>query len=185
MPLSRNHSPMAAAGVRSARNCIGAGSDAVAAMTMVYSKRTLVGERLHRLAQRSSAFDRWQHRCSKSLSLSLVPDVVHLLLVQDGVENDGGLAGLAVTDDQLTLATANGDQSESTAFKPVCTGSCTERRGMIPGALVSARRRSLVVPIVALAVDRDCRGRQQHGPTVLCQPARRRWYRCASPYRLL
>ena len=31
------------------------------------------------------------------------------LLVQDGVQSDGGLSRLAVTDDQLTLATANGE----------------------------------------------------------------------------
>ncbi|HVG81681.1 MAG TPA: HAS-barrel domain-containing protein, partial [Methylomirabilota bacterium] len=30
----------------------------------------------------------------------------------------------------------------SMALRPVCTGSCTERRGMIPGALTSTRRRS-------------------------------------------
>src|SRR5262249_47596548 len=31
------------------------------------------------------------------------------LLVDDGVERDGGLAGLAVTDDELALAAADGD----------------------------------------------------------------------------
>jgi hypothetical protein len=35
---------------------------------------------------------------------------VQRLLVQDGVERDRGLAGLAVTDDQLALATADGDE---------------------------------------------------------------------------
>ena len=33
------------------------------------------------------------------------------LLVQDGIQRDGGLAGLAVTDDELTLAAANGDHA--------------------------------------------------------------------------
>src|SRR3990167_3570874 len=32
--------------------------------------------------------------------------------------------------------------SESMAFRPVCTGSCTDLRGMMPGALTSTRRRS-------------------------------------------
>ena len=32
------------------------------------------------------------------------------LLVEDGVENDGGLAGLAVADDQFALAAADRDQ---------------------------------------------------------------------------
>ena len=30
------------------------------------------------------------------------------LLVDDGVDGDGGLASLSVTDDQLTLSSANG-----------------------------------------------------------------------------
>lgn len=41
--------------------------------------------------------------------LVLVVAVVPSLLVQDGVEDDGRLAGLTVTDDQLTLATADGN----------------------------------------------------------------------------
>lgn len=40
--------------------------------------------------------------------LRLVASCVPALLVQDRVEGDGGLTGLTVTDDQLTLATANG-----------------------------------------------------------------------------
>ena len=38
-------------------------------------------------------------------------DDVFALLVQDGVQGHGGLAGLAVADDQLTLAPADGEQS--------------------------------------------------------------------------
>ncbi len=37
--------------------------------------------------------------------------VVDWLLVKEGIENDRGLAGLTVTDDQLALTTANRDQS--------------------------------------------------------------------------
>ena len=38
-------------------------------------------------------------------------EAVHVLalLVDDGVDGDGGLAGLAVADDQLALAAADGD----------------------------------------------------------------------------
>lgn len=41
--------------------------------------------------------------------LRLVIAVVPSLLVEDGVEDDSRLAGLTVTDDQLTLATADGN----------------------------------------------------------------------------
>ncbi len=41
---------------------------------------------------------------------ALVVRLVDRLLVQDGVERDGGLAGLAVADDQLALAAADRDQ---------------------------------------------------------------------------
>jgi hypothetical protein len=41
--------------------------------------------------------------------LGLVGAVVPALLVEDGVETDGSLAGLTVADNQLTLATADGD----------------------------------------------------------------------------
>src|SRR3954470_5900755 len=35
----------------------------------------------------------------------------------------------------------------SMAFRPVCTGSCTDLRGMMPGALTSTRRRSATLEI--------------------------------------
>lgn len=41
--------------------------------------------------------------------LGLVVAVVPPLLVEDGVERNSGLAGLTITNDQLTLATANGN----------------------------------------------------------------------------
>jgi len=88
------------------------------------------------------------------------------LLVEDGIDGDSGLAGLSITNDQLSLASANGhlwkyflikDSSgayllllyrksdvvsekltrESTDLRPVCMGSCTDFLGMIPGALSS------------------------------------------------
>ena len=43
------------------------------------------------------------------------------LLVDDVINSDGGLAGLAVANDQLALATTDRTM-ESTHFRPVCTG---------------------------------------------------------------
>lgn len=43
--------------------------------------------------------------------LGLVGGVVPPLLVEDGIQSDGGLSGLTVTDNQLTLATADGNHS--------------------------------------------------------------------------
>ena len=42
--------------------------------------------------------------------LGLIRTVVPSLLVEDGVNGDGGLTGLTITNNQLTLATANGDE---------------------------------------------------------------------------
>ena len=42
--------------------------------------------------------------------LLLVSGLVEALLVDDGVDGDGGLAGLTITDDQLTLASADGHE---------------------------------------------------------------------------
>ena len=51
-------------------------------------------------------------------------DDVLALLVDDGIGGDGGLAGLAVADDQLTLPRPMGIM-ESMALMPVCSGSLT------------------------------------------------------------
>jgi hypothetical protein len=89
--------------------------------------------------------------------LAFVGAGVDGLLVDEGVDGDGGLAGLAVADDQLALAAADGN-SASIALRPVCTGSCTDLRGMMPGALTSTRGaggldRALAVDRVAQRVD--------------------------------
>src|SRR5204863_6286462 len=42
--------------------------------------------------------------------LALLARRVDVLLVDEGIERDGGLAGLAVADDQLALAAADRDQ---------------------------------------------------------------------------
>jgi hypothetical protein len=43
--------------------------------------------------------------------LHLILTIVPPLLVEDGVDGDGGLSGLTVTDNQFTLTTTNGDHS--------------------------------------------------------------------------
>lgn len=50
------------------------------------------------------------HIHAEQLSLD-VTGVKVALLVDDGVDGDGGLAGLSVTDDQLSLATTDGHKS--------------------------------------------------------------------------
>ena len=57
---------------------------------------------------------------------------------------------------------------ESTAFKPDCIGSWTDCRAMIPGALMSTRRRSLVSigPLPSIAFPRGSTTRpRSSGPT--------------------
>ena len=75
------------------------------------------------------------------------------LLVENGVEQNGGLAGLTVTNDQFALATANRDQA-STALRPVAMGSCTDLRGIMPGALTSTRWRcfALIGPLPSIGI---------------------------------
>jgi len=55
------------------------------------------------------------------------------LLVDDGVEGDGGLARLAVPDDELALA-APDRIIASIALMPVCMDSLTGMRSTTPGA---------------------------------------------------
>jgi hypothetical protein len=80
-------------------NCSGADSDALAATTIVYS-----------IAPSSSSLVD-DLRDGRLLLADGHVDAVHplALLVDDRVERDGGLAGLAVADDELALAAADGD----------------------------------------------------------------------------
>ena len=77
--------------------CMGAGSDAVAATTMRILHGAVVFERLHHLRDR------------RTLLADRDVDANHVaaLLIDDRVERDRGLAGLAVADDQLALAAAD------------------------------------------------------------------------------
>ena len=63
------------------------------------------------------------------------------LLVDDRVDGDGGLARLAVADDELALARGRWGPCASMALMPVCSGSLTGWRARMPGALISTRRR--------------------------------------------
>jgi len=58
---------------------------------------------------------------------------IERFLIENGVERDRGLAGLAVTDDQLALAAADRDQRVD-GLQAVAIGSLTDLRGMMPGA---------------------------------------------------
>ena len=98
LPLSRKYSPIAVA-AKGARYCIGAGSEAVAATTMVYAIAPNFFERLHNLRNRRTLL----------ANRAVDADEVVLRRVDDGVERDGGLAGLAVADEQLALSAADGN----------------------------------------------------------------------------
>ena len=79
--------------------CSGADSDAVAAT-------------MHGVIHRAVLRERLGHLCNGRALLAdgdIDTDNVLALLVDDGVEADRGLAGLAVADDQLTLAAADRD----------------------------------------------------------------------------
>jgi hypothetical protein len=56
------------------------------------------------------------------------PCIVKFFLVDDGIDTDRGLTGLAVTDHQLTLSTADTGIIASIALIPVCSGSFTGSR---------------------------------------------------------
>ena len=73
---------------------MGAGSDAEAETTMVYCMGAVLFERLHHLGD-GGAF---------LADGDVDADDVAALLIDDGVDGDGGFAGLTVADDELALA---------------------------------------------------------------------------------
>jgi hypothetical protein len=106
--------------------CIAADSDAVAATTIVYaiapvssSLRTTFDDRRRLLPDRD-----------------VDADQVLALLVDDRVDRDRRLAGLAVADDQLALAAADRHHRVD-RLEPVCTGCFTPSRAITPGATFS------------------------------------------------
>ena len=62
-------------------------------------------------APAAEVFGQQGHRACLLADGHVDADHVFALLVQDGVQGHGGLAGLAVADDQLALAAADGEQS--------------------------------------------------------------------------
>jgi hypothetical protein len=58
--------------------------------------------------------------------LGLVGSVVESLLVQDGVESDGGLTGLSVSDDQFSLTSTDGNHGVN--------GLQTSQHGLVDGS---------------------------------------------------
>ncbi len=108
MPLSRKNSPMAQP-EKGARNCIGAGSEAVAATTIEYSSARALLQHLHELGDGRALLADGDVDAVELLLLGAALDVQRLL-VEDRVERHGGLAGLAVADDQLALAAADRDR---------------------------------------------------------------------------
>ena len=62
------------------------------------------------------------------------------LLVDDRVDGDGGLAGLAVTDDQLALPAADGRHRVDGLDAGRASGSSTGWRAAMPGAIISTGR---------------------------------------------
>jgi hypothetical protein len=116
------------------------GSEAVAATMIEYSRAPCS----------SSVFTNWatgralltdRHIDAVELDV-LVLRLVQRLLVQDGVEHDGRLPGLTIADDQLALPRRSGSGRRPPSG-PSAIGSCTDLRGMMPGALTSTRRRSV------------------------------------------
>jgi hypothetical protein len=104
---------------------------------MVYSIAPALRVLHHLCHGRTLLTDR--HIDAVELGLVIVARCVDRFLVDDGVDRNSGLTGLTVTDDQLALATAN-RISASIALRPVCIGSCTDLRGIMPGAFTSTRR---------------------------------------------
>ncbi len=83
---------------------------------------------------------------------------VRRLLVEEGVENDGGLAGLAVADDQLALAAADRDQRvdglEAGRHRLVHRFARQDARGLhVDAAALRGLDRALAVDRVAQRVD--------------------------------
>ena len=104
-------------------NWSGAGSDAVAATTVVYS----IAPSLR------SLFTTWRDGRLLLADGDVDAEDVLALLVDDGVERDGGLAGLAVADDQLALTAPDRDHGVDRLDSGL-SGSLTGRRSTTPGA---------------------------------------------------
>ena len=73
---------------------------------------------------------------------ALIVALIDRLLIDEGVDRNRGLAGLAVANDQLTLATAHWNETVDRLQAGLHRLTETDWRGMMPGAFTSASRRS-------------------------------------------
>src|SRR5258708_33604492 len=71
--------------------------------------RARVGERLHDLRNRRALLP----------DAAVTANNVAALLIDDGVKDDGGLSGLAVSDDQLALPAPNGNHTVNNLDPPL------------------------------------------------------------------
>ena len=90
--------------------------------------------------------------------LLFILTVIPTLLVQDSVDGDGSLAGLTITDDQLTLATANGNHGIDgleTGLNGLPDGLTGQNAGglQLGTTLLLGVERTLAVDGVAQSVD--------------------------------
>ena len=162
--------------VKGARYCSGAGSDAVAATTIEYSIAPLLFEHLDEL------------RDGRALLADGDVDAVELLVLVGRAaligfwlrmvsSDDGGLAGLAVADDQLALAAADRDQRVDgleAGLHRLVHRLARDDAGRLHVDAASARRVDR-----ALAVDRVAERVDDAAEQALADRARRRWRRCA------
>ena len=110
--------------------------------------------------------------------LLLVAALIDGALIDDRVDGDGGLAGLAVADDQLALAAADRDEAVD--------GLDARLHRLVHGFARNDARRLHVdaaafgdVLEFAFAVDRIAEAIDARGRAAPCRPARPRWRPCA------
>src|SRR6478735_3861991 len=97
----------------------------------------------------------------------LVAPRVDRFLIEDGVEDDGGLAGLAVADDQLALAAADGDERvdglEPSLHRLIHRLAGNDaRRFHVDAALLVALDGALAVDGIAQRIDHAAQQRLAH-----------------------
>lgn len=106
--------------------------------------------------------------------LGLVVGAVPSLLVKDGVESDGSLTSLTVTNDQLTLTTANGDHGvdglETSLHGLVDRLARQDTRSLeLSTALLLGVKRTLAVNGVTQSIDDTAEQLRADGNVDLCR----------------
>mmetsp|Transcript_16458 Transcript_16458/g.56036 ORF Transcript_16458/g.56036 Transcript_16458/m.56036 type:complete len:247 (-) Transcript_16458:191-931(-) len=141
LPLSRKYSAMAAAEY-GARNCSGAGSEAVAATTSEYLSASLSS----RIFTSCATVERfWPTATYTQYSFLLSSG----LTLMDFWLRKVSIAMAVLPVWRSPMMSSRWPRpigtSESTALMPVCIGSCTDLRAMMPGAFTSTRWRTTSV----------------------------------------